>query len=310
MALKLKKNMSEDLKTKLNRYQPRRNLCLKRETMAEVKRSMLRYHGGKWRIAPWIISYIPAHKIYVELFGGGGSVLLRKPRSYSELYNDLDGEIVNLFRITRNRGDELREKLFLTPYSREEFILAYEPASDPLEQARRTVTRAFMGFASAAATEGKSYKGKNPLAGFRSNTSRGGNIPAHDWANYPDALKSIIERLRGVVIENRSALDIIPIHDTEETVFYADPPYLPSVRDYGADYKYEMTEEDHIRLAEKLNQVKGAVLVSGYHSDLYDELYRGWIRREKNTYADGALPRVEVLWMKGIETGLFGGSYQ
>jgi DNA adenine methylase len=267
-----------------------------------VKRSILRYHGGKWRIAPWIISYIPAHKIYIELFGGGGSVLLRKPRSYSELYNDLDGEIVNLFRIVRDRGDELREKLALTPYSREEFIAAYKPSSDPLEQARRTVARAFMGFCSAAATEGKSSKGKNPLTGFRSNTNRSGTTAAHDWAHYPDALAGIIERLRGVVLENRNALDIIKIHDTENTVFYADPPYLPSVRDYGTDYKYEMTEEDHIQLAEQLNQVKGAVLVSGYHSDLYNELYKGWIRREKNTYADGALPRTELLWMKGVNT--------
>jgi DNA adenine methylase len=162
-----------------------------------------------------------------------------------------------------------------------------------------------MGFGSSAATEGKSYKGQNPLTGFRSNTSRGGSIPAHDWAHYPDTLHRIIERLRGVVIENRNAMDIIKTHDTAETVFYADPPYLPTVRDRGADYKHEMTVEDHIQLAEKLNQTKGAVLISGYHSELYDELYKGWIRREKKTFADGAQPRTEVLWMKGIEPDLF-----
>jgi DNA adenine methylase len=270
-----------------------------------VKRPILRYHGGKWRITPWIISYIPVHKIYVELFGGGGSVLLRKPRSYSELYNDLDGEIVNLFRIARDRGDELREKLVLTPFSREEFILAYEPSDDPLEQARRTVARSYMGFGSSAATEGKSIKGNNPLTGFRSNTKRIGGTHAGDWMNYPDALVGIIERLQGVTIENKNALDIIPTHDSNETVFYADPPYLPSVRDYGNDYRYEMREEDHIQLAEKLNHVKGAVLISGYHSDLDDDLYKGWMRREKNTYADGSHPRTEVLWMKGVYPDLF-----
>jgi DNA adenine methylase len=270
-----------------------------------IKRTLLRYHGGKWRIAPWIISHIPSHKIYVELFGGGGSVLLRKPRSYSELYNDLDGEIVNLFRVVRDRGNELREKLVFTPYSREEFILAYDPSDDPLEQARRTVSRAFMGFASGAATQGKSTKGRNPLTGFRSNTNKSGTTTAHDWMHYPDVLPAIIERLRGVVLENRNALDIIKIHDTEKTVFYADLPYLPSVRDYGTDYKYEMTEEEHIQLAEKLNQVKGAVLISGYHSDLYNELYKGWVCREKNTYADGTSPRTEVLWMKNIDPDLF-----
>jgi DNA adenine methylase len=268
-------------------------------------RPILRYHGGKWRIAPWILSYIPKHKIYVELFGGGGSILLRKSRSYSELYNDLDGEIVNLFRVTRERGYELMEKLILTPYSREEFLLAYEPSNDPLEQARRTVIRSFMGFGSSAATQGKSTKGKKPSTGFRTNTNRAGTTTAHDWANYPDALKGIIDRLRGVIIENRNALEIIPIHDTEQTVFYADPPYLPSVRDYGKDYRYEMSIEDHIKLAEKLNRVKGAALISGYHSGLYEELYKGWVRREKKTYADGALPRTEVLWMKGVDPDLF-----
>jgi DNA adenine methylase len=270
-----------------------------------IRRPLLRYHGGKWRIAPWIISYIPVHKIYVELFGGGGSILLRKPRSDAELYNDLDGEIVNLFKIVRDRGDELREKLFLTPFSREEFILAYEPSDDPLEQARRTVARSYMGFGSASATEGKSTKGNNPLTGFRSNTKRKGGTPARDWMNYPDALMGIIERLQGITIENKNALDIIPTHDSNETVFYADPPYLPSVRDYGNDYRYEMREEEHIQLAEKLNQVKGAVLISGYRSDLYDELYKGWIWREKNTYADGSHPRTEVLWIKGIDPDLF-----
>jgi DNA adenine methylase len=247
---------------------------------------------------------MPSHRIYVELFGGGASVLLRKPRSYSELYNDLDGEIVNFFRVVRDRGNELVENLYLTSYSYEEFILSYEPVVDPLEQALRTVTRSFMGFGSAAATQGKSTKGNNPLTGFRSNTKRTGGSPARDWMNYPDALINIIDRLRGVTIENRNALEIIPTHDSESTLFYADPPYLPSVRDYGRDYQYGMTEEDHVRLAEKLNWVKGMVIVSGYHSDLYDELYKGWIRREKSTYADGAQPRTEVLWMKGVNIGM------
>jgi DNA adenine methylase len=163
-----------------------------------------------------------------------------------------------------------------------------------------------MGFGSSAATLGKSTKGQNPLTGFRSNTQRNSTIPAHDWAGYPEALAAVIERLRGVVIENRDALDIIPTHDSEKTLFYADPPYLPSLRDYGADYRHEMTVADHVKLARALNSVQGAVMVSGYHSDLYDELYSGWERREKNTCADGAAPRTEVLWMKGVEPDLFG----
>jgi DNA adenine methylase len=269
-----------------------------------IKRPLLRYHGGKWRIAPWIISFFPPHRIYVELFGGGGSVLLRKPRTYSEVYNDLDREIANLFRIARDHGDELRRLLYMTPYSREEFELSYFYTDDPLEQARRTVTRSYMGFGSAAATQGHNTRaGKK--TGFRACSKRDGTTPAHDWRNYPEALPAIIDRLRGVVIENRTALDLIPQHDTDKTLFYADPPYLPQVRDLGTDYRHEMTEADHIELAQALNLVKGMVVVSGYHSELYGEIYKGWVRREKRTYADGARPRVEVLWMKGVDPDLF-----
>ncbi|MDR0487550.1 MAG: DNA adenine methylase [Treponema sp.] len=269
-----------------------------------LSRPILRYHGSKWRIAPWIISYIPKHKIYVELFGGGGAVLLQKPRSYSELYNDLDGEIANVFRVARDNGNELMEKLMLTPYSREEYITAYESTGDPVEWARRTILRSYMGFATNGSTKGH---GKNtyPNTGFRGHRKDSGATPAHEWASYPECLSHITGRLKGVVIENRNALEIIPRYDNEKTVFYADPPYLPSVRDYGTDYRHEMSETDHIKLAEQLNLVKGSVLVSGYQSDLYNDLYKGWKRAEKKTYADRALPRTEVLWIKGVDPDLF-----
>jgi DNA adenine methylase len=271
-----------------------------------MKRPLLRYHGGKWLIASWILSFMPSHKIYVELFGGGGSILLKKPRSYAEIYNDLDSEIVNLFRVTRDKGEELKEKLYFTPYSRNEYLLSFQKTDDPLEQARRTVIRSFFGFGSIAVLcgEGESHPG------FKSSVKMSGTSPGPTWREYPDALTAIIDRLRCVVIENKNALELLPVHDSAETVFYTDPPYLPSVRDPGEDYRYEMTEADHIELAEKLNGVKGSVLISGYHSDLYDELYKDWTRREKETRANGHGKRIEVLWMKGIDLGLFGGYYR
>jgi DNA adenine methylase len=273
--------------------------------MPEVKRPLVRYHGSKWAIAPWIISYIPKHRVYVEPYGGGAAILLRKSRVYEEIYNDLDGDIVNLFRIARDNGEELKRLIELTPFSREEYLKAYKPTDDPIEQARRTVIRAFMGRYSTGAT-GKISDTGSITTGFKAKSD--GAVKA--WASYPGALQEIIRRLKGVVIENKDALEVIDQHDSIQTLFYVDPPYLLSTRDEGTDYRHEMTAEDHVKLAEKLNQVKGAVLVSGYHSSLYDELYKGWERREKNTYADGALPRVEVLWMKGIDLGLFGGDYQ
>jgi len=153
-------------------------------------RPLVRYHGGKWKLAPWIISHLPRHRVYVESFGGGASVLLRKPRSYAEIYNDLDGEIVNLFRMARDHGAELVRVCELTPFARDEFAHAYDSSADPLEQARRTLIRAFMGFSSAAASAAQ-------RTGFRANSNRSGTTPAQDWKNYPAHLHSVIDRLRG-----------------------------------------------------------------------------------------------------------------
>ena len=252
------------------------------------KRPIMRWHGGKWRLAPWIISHFPEHRVYVEPFGGAGSVLLRKSRSYAEVYNDLDGEAVNLFRVVRDRGDELRALLELTPFARTEFIESYEPSSDPLEQARRTCARSFMGFGSNS---------HNRKTGFRSNSNRSGTTPAHDWANYPAALDAIIERLRGVVIECRDAKEVIAAHDSHETLIYVDPPYVAGTRDKGSDYKFEMSDSDHIDLAMFLSDAKGMVIVSGYESKIYDDIYRGWKKVTRAALADGARKRVEVLWI-------------
>jgi DNA adenine methylase len=263
-----------------------------------VIRPLLKYHGGKWLLAPWILSYMPEHKVYVEPFGGGGSVLLRKSRAHEEIYNDLDREIVNLFRIVRDRGGELKKKLEFTPYSRDEFELSYEPTDDPIEKARRTVVRSFMGRNPSSTTQA--------AGSFKAKQVKSYITIAHVWMKYPDALNSITERLRGVIIENDNALDVIKRHDSEGTAFYVDPPYLPSTRDAGTDYRHEMTEEDHIRLAEALNRVKGKVVLSGYPSELYTSLYKGWERIEKDSIADGHLPRKEVLWLQNIEIGIFG----
>jgi len=110
-------------------------------------RPLLRYHGGKWILAPWIIKHFPSnHRVYCEPFGGAASVLLQKRPCYAEIYNDLDSEVVNLFCIVRDRGSELREALRYTPFSRIEFELSYETTDDEFERARRMVVRSFMGF--------------------------------------------------------------------------------------------------------------------------------------------------------------------
>lgn len=266
-------------------------------------RPVIRYHGGKWRLAKWIIPYLPAHRRYVEPFMGACSVLMRKPRSHAEVVNDLDGSIVNLFQVMRDRGDELRHALRLTPFAREEFEMAWEPTEDSLESARRTIVRAFMGFGSAAATE--SRPNGRIMTGFRGISDRSGTTPAHDWVNYPECMEAMIQRLQGVVIENRAALEVIDRYDSPSTLFYLDPPYVMDTRaDAEPDYRHEMTDADHTAMAEVLLRVKGKVVLSGYHSALYDRLYADWQRVEKDTYADGARARVEVLWMNFQPEGL------
>lgn len=262
-------------------------------------RPALRYHGGKWILAPWLISFFPEHRTYAEPFGGGASVLLRKPRAYAEIYNDLDSEVVNLFNVMRDRGEELRQACYLTPFSNNDFKAAFYHSDDPLEQARRTVVRSFFGFGSASVTEYKhSTRVGKPTTGFRANSHRSGTTPAHDWANYPDHMPEIIERLRGVVIENRDASEIIVRHDSADTLFYCDPPYVAATRDKGKDYAHEMTEAEHVALASLLHSVAGMVVLSGYACDLYDkQLYSDWRRFERPAFADGARPRTEVVWI-------------
>lgn len=252
-------------------------------------RPVLRWHGGKWLLAPWIISHFSKHRVYVEPFGGAGSVLMRKDRCYAEVWNDLDGEVVNLFRVLRSdKAHDLVRLLRLTPFSKDEFQQAYEESSDELERARRLVVRSFMGFGS---------NGHNRKTGFRSNSNRSGTTPAHDWVNYPGALSRTIERLQGVVVMNGDAKQVMGGHDGDETLHYVDPPYLPETRDKGGDYAHEMTVEQHEELLRFLQTLKGMVVLSGYPSEMYDNALDGWRRIERKALADGAAERTEVLWI-------------
>lgn len=253
------------------------------------RRPVMRYHGGKWELAPWIISYFPDHRIYVEPFGGAASVLLQKKRSWAEVYNDLDGDIVNVFRVLRDSPDEILRAVELTPFSRAEYTEAFENTNDPLERARRTLLRSHLGFAGAA-THGH-------MTGFRSYSKNSGSHPASQWRTFPESIGAIIDRLRGVVVEQRDAYEVIAQQDSPDTLFYVDPPYAPGTRDNGRDYRHEMTDSDHRRLYECLRTLEGMVVLSGYPDEGYDAMYAGWARVERLALAEGARERTEVLWL-------------
>lgn len=258
-------------------------------------RPTLRYFGGKWRLAPWIISHFPEHVCYIEPFAGGASVLLRKKESKVEVLNDLDGEVVNFWRVLRERTDDFIRAIELTPFSKEEAHLAYDAATDPLERARRLFIRSWQMRGGPRAQW---------RSGWRHATGNGrSNIPAHDWAKM-DHLWATAARLKTVQIENDDALTVIKRYDKPNSLYYIDPPYLQEVRSVRWSkkaYKHEMDDKAHQELAAVLRKVSGSVVVSGYASEMYEDLYKGWERSEMETMADshlGAVRRTEVLWIK------------
>lgn len=237
---------------------------------------------------------MPKHRVYVEPFGGAMSVLLRKPRSYAEIYNDLDEQIVAFFKVLRDAesAERLNRAMRLTPFARGEFYQAYGLTNDPVENARRLVIRSFMGFGSDG------HNARRPT-GFRANSNRSGTTPAHDWVNLPDSQQLITERLAGVTIENRPAMQVSTQHDGPETLHYFDPPYVSSTRAAGRDkgqYVHEMTDENHAQFLVDAKALEGMVMISGYPHDLYEEELDGWHRHERKALADGARERTEVLW--------------
>lgn len=262
-------------------------------------RPVLRYLGGKWRLAPWIIGQLPPHRVYVEPFDGAASVLLRKPRVPTEVYNDLDGDVVGLFRLLRDPvlSLELVRQLELTPWARAEFLAAYEASADPVERARRLIVRSFMGFGSCASRIDRT-------TGFRTGHRMGEAPASREWATYPQALAAIVERLRGVSIECLTASKLIESRDSVEALFYVDPPYVHATRSQkrtrcapSNGYTHELDDAGHVALLDQLRGVAGMVVLSGYPHPLYETRLRGWTRVERDTLADGARPRTEVLWL-------------
>jgi len=263
-------------------------------------RPVLRYHGGKFRLAPWILSFFPPHSCYVEPFGGAASVLLLKDRVGAECYNDLDSQVVNVFRILRDpeTAAELKRRVELTPFAREEFDRSYEPAVDEIDAAHKLIVRSFMGHGSDSATSGC-------RTGFRSKLTDGRALPAYEWATWSDAIPAFTKRLSGVVIENRNALEVIQRLDGKGTLIFADPPYIHSSRSSLAGrsanthgYRHEMTDDDHRHMADVLRAAHGMVVLSGYATPLYDnELFSDWERYERRHMADGGRQRTEVVWI-------------
>lgn len=278
--------------------------------MTDVLRPALRYHGGKFRLAAWIMRFFPAHRIYTEVFGGAAGVLLQKPRCHGEVYNDLDGQIVSFFRCLQQPDlrDRLVQAVTLTPYARDEFELAWEPTDDIVEIARRVAIRAQMGFGSAGASKGST--------GLRTDTMRRYSTAQMDWASYPAGLLNVAERFQQVLIENRAAIDVLQQHDSPETLHFVDPPYVHSTREIRSQggYRHEMSDDDHAELIEVLTGLQGMVVLSGYQSELYADLLGTWQMHTTEARASGGrgtTTRTEGVWLnpacvRALEIGMGG----
>ena len=257
-------------------------------------RPALRYYGGKWKLAPWIISHFPAHKNYVEPCGGAASVLLQKPRSPLETYNDLDGNVVNFFAVLRDKPHELIEKIWLTPWARHEYENAYEPHDCAVERARRFYTACWM---SITPTFNDSWRPNRRNVRFLLNNDKGSvsQLNAHEV----DHLYVIAERLLRVQIENDPYQSVIIRYDTPDTLFYFDPPYVIDTRAESNVYSYEWTDADHAVAADILRTCAGYVVVSGYACPLYTELYEAhsWHRVDKEAQTNSGGKRIESLWL-------------
>jgi len=262
-----------------------------------MKHPVMRYHGSKFRLAPWIQSFFPPHHTYVEPFGGAAGVMLQKKRSMSEVYNDMDGDVVNVFRVLRgpDTAKQLQRLIALTPYSREDFKLSHSRTDDPIENARRVLVAAAMGFGSAGATK--------HTTGFRIDSARKYGTAAHLWGEYPEEIMHFCDRFKNVVIENKPAADVIANHNRADTLFYVDPPYLHSTRNMGGNrgyYRHEMTDADHEELLVLLKSVDGSVIVSGYDNELYNDLLAGWAKYSKKSRISagrGTAIRMENVWL-------------
>ena len=249
-------------------------------------KQVLKYPGAKSRLANWIVNNMPKHNVYLEPYAGSLSVLLNKPRCHIETVNDLHGEVVNFFRVLRDKPDEFKRLIEHTPYSREEYDLAYLESEDDMERARRFCVRCWQGFGCANLYHN----------GFKSGQQTKSPNPAKAWAEYPDTIIQAANRLKGVQIENLSALEIIKRYNTSDVFIYADPPYLHSTRKNYL-YKHEMTDDDHMEMLNTLRQHPGQVMISGYENDLYNSVLKGWRKIKKDTLAENGVKREEVLWM-------------
>ncbi len=257
-----------------------------------MSNAVIKYPGAKWGVAPWVISHFPEHRSYLEPFFGSGAVLFTKSRSAIETVGDIDGEIVNLFEWIKTDPERLAHEIYFTPYARAEYDRAWAEQYTEKDSFKRAVNfyiRMMQGH--GFRTTGEKVGWKNDVQG------REAAYAAKSWCKTPEIIMEAAERLRGVQIENRPAVELIRRFNYPNVLIYADPPYLLSTRQRRKQYRHEMTDDDHVELLEALKAHKGPAIISGYDSDLYNRELKGWYKDGRTSFTQTASRRKEIIWM-------------
>ena len=262
--------------------------------------AVLRYPGAKWRIADFILQHMPRHHSYLEPFFGSGAVFFRKTPAPIETVNDINCDVVNLFRIVREQADTLAEYIAGIPYARqvyEEALYVNESTSD-LERAVRFLVLAWQSY--GARMDGKNCGWKRDVVG------REASYAVRNWNRLPSWIVAAQDRLKQVQIENQDAFQLIRQFNSPKVLIYCDPPYMLSTRNCKTSYRHELDDSAHEELLYLLNKHSGIVMLSGYANELYDTLLRDWVRYDIDTVITSGSKRMESLWIRGIrQEGLF-----
>ncbi len=264
---------------------------------SKAKRIVFGWYGGKFSHLEWLLPLLPICHHYCEPFAGSAAVLLNREPSPIETYNDIDGEVVNFFRVLRDKSEDLIRACALTPFSREEYYNAIYGESNvlsDLERARRFFIRARQTRTGLAQTASLGR-----WANCKNSSRSGMSGVVSRWLGGIEGLSEVAERLVRVQIENRPAIEIIKLYDSPHTLFYCDPPYVHATRGDTKSYGFEMDNQDYRVFANSLKSICGMAAVSGYRCDLMDELFDGWQRYDAPIKTAHSIKseRQESLWM-------------
>jgi len=254
-------------------------------------KSVLRYPGAKWALSKWVVENLPTHEVYLEPFFGSGAVFFAKPPSRTETINDLDGNVVNLFKVMREQTEALCNALSLTPWARAEYLNSYADASstNEVERARLFLVRCWQAFGTRT----------GQASGWRNRTCGKNPTEPDIWKVLPERVTSAARRLRDAQIESMDAIALIKRYAKPNCLIYADPPYTPDSRSKNI-YAFECDDQFHRNLLDALDNHPGPVVLSGYDNPLYDERLAHWRKVTKEAVAELGHKRLEVLWIKDV----------